>query len=91
MSNFTMMIGKFRFRIPRKLGHFSNDYDPSNPMHTVIVELATPSATTKIKEVGDSCTRCTKTMFTISLLTFLCPNHVVAGHSTSCEGVRFMS
>ena len=41
---------KFSFKIPKKLNHFSADYDPSNPVHTVVIETATPSSILLIRE-----------------------------------------
>lgn len=38
------------FRVPRRLTHFSNDFDPSNPMHNIVIELASQLAVNQIKE-----------------------------------------
>ena len=31
----------FSFRIPHRLVHFGNDYDPGNPSHALVIELST--------------------------------------------------
>ena len=51
MSTCAVQNGHFRFKIPKKLGHFGMDYDHFNPTHQISIELATASAATDIKEI----------------------------------------
>ena len=39
----------FKFKLPKKLSHFSSDFDPTNPNHSIKIELATKLNSDNIK------------------------------------------
>lgn len=51
ITSYSLLQGKFRFKIPRRLGHFLGDYDHTNPTHTVTIELVTSSSVNDIRGV----------------------------------------
>ena len=42
--------GRLKFKLPRRLVHFSSDFDPNNPTHVIAIELGTSAASTIIRE-----------------------------------------
>jgi hypothetical protein len=39
-----------KFKVPKKLTVFPSDYDPSNPNHSITIELVSPLAVSIIRE-----------------------------------------
>jgi hypothetical protein len=42
--------GRLKFKLPRRLVHFTSDFDPNNPTHVIAIELGTSAAGTIIRE-----------------------------------------
>jgi hypothetical protein len=42
--------GRLKFKLPRRLVHFSSDFDPNNPTHVIAIELGTSAASTILRE-----------------------------------------
>ena len=42
--------GRLKFKLPRRLVHFSSDFDPNNPTHVIAIELGTSAASTILRD-----------------------------------------
>lgn len=49
MISATVANLSFKFKLPKKLAHFSADFDPTNPNHSIKIELATKINSDNIK------------------------------------------
>eukprot|EP01035_Chromulina_nebulosa_P034858 gene34858-46828_t len=49
MISATVANFSFKFKLPKKLAHFSADFDPTNPNHSIKIELATKINSDTIK------------------------------------------
>jgi hypothetical protein len=49
MISATVTNLSFKFKLPKKLAHFSADFDPTNPTHSIKIELATKINSETIK------------------------------------------
>ena len=50
MMQTALTAGRLKFKLPRKLVHFTSDFDPNNPTHVVAIELGTSAASTIVRE-----------------------------------------
>ena len=50
MIQAAVTAGRLRFKLPRRLLHFTSDFDPNNPTHVIAIELGTTAAISIVRE-----------------------------------------
>jgi hypothetical protein len=49
MSDVAIVNNKLKFRVPRKLRHFPQDFDPQNSLHAICIDFMSSSAAQSVK------------------------------------------
>ena len=50
MIGVQLIAGKLKFKLPRRLMHFSADFNPNNPSHAIVIELGTTVGTNLVRD-----------------------------------------
>jgi hypothetical protein len=50
MTSSQLAAGKLKFKLPRRMTHFPDDFNPNNPSHAITIELGTTAAFNIVRE-----------------------------------------